>query len=135
MIHGDEERVMFGSPAAPQGAHPRANLKRDAPAKPAEPSIPRTGGTDKNIGEELQKMFANKFKRADKAFMAINEDHKGGISRDEMRKYLEGFGASAELSNMFYDKMDKDGDGSVGLEEFNRIVAPIIHGEEEQNQF
>merc|ERR1712032_423376 len=79
--------------------------------------------------------FARRYKRADKAYLNINQDRDGGISRGELQKYFGGFGAPAEVSDYFYDKMDKNNDGNVDLEEFKRVIAPLIHQEDESGRF
>jgi Ca2+-binding EF-hand superfamily protein len=85
---------------------------------------------NKQVKDNMQRMFANRFKRADKAFLNINQERDGGIDREEMQRYFFGFGAPAEVADFFFDQMDKDGDGTVNLEEFDRVVGPMVHGGE-----
>lgn len=79
----------------------------------------------------LVERIQSKFAQVRKAFRAIDKDHSGTISPDELALVLKEMGLdvqSAEVQGIL-KHMDKDQDGAIEYDEFNEQFGKLIHGD------
>ena len=91
-----------------------------------------------NLNKEDQKdpSDQNEFeKELREAFNDFDEDHSGGISKEEFGNFMRKLGyrpTLVELQEMI-DEVGKDQQGQIGFEEFKQIMTKTIRDEFTQN--
>jgi len=89
-----------------------------------------------NNGPPEKDIEQNEFeKELREAFNDFDEDHSGGISKEELGNFMRKLGyrpTLVELQEMI-DEVGKDQQGQIGFEEFKQIMTKTIRDEFTQN--
>ena len=90
----------------------------------------------KKKDDDLKDAEQNEFERElREAFNDFDEDHSGGISKEEFGNFIRKLGyrpTLVELQEMI-DEVGKDQQGQIGFEEFKQIMTKTIKDEFTQN--
>lgn len=103
--------------------------KLSSKAAEAPPSAPDP--VESMLAERIQ----NKFAQVRRAFRAIDRDHSGTISSEELKLVLKELGIDAKATEVRHiiDHMDSDHDGVIEYDEFNEQFGKLIHGDSSKN--
>lgn len=77
----------------------------------------------------LRNKFANKFSQVRTAWRIADKDKSNQVSVTELRRALVENGIDLAPGDMqlLFDSIDADGSGTIGYEEFRKVVGPAIH--------
>lgn len=80
----------------------------------------------KKLSEVVGKSMAAKFKTVRDCFRFIDEDHNGGVSREELQRLLRQFNYDEEFANELFDLLDGNGSEEIDFNELRAFIGPHI---------
>jgi len=111
-----------------------SNRSRAASARPASRASSR-GGMNMQLVQQMRDKILMKWKTLQQAFRAIDEDHSGSMSVQEMGDQMVRFGLlqPAEVNGrdmqVIFRKCDTSGNGMVDFDEFGKLLGSDFRSE------
>lgn len=80
----------------------------------------------RTLSEHIGKSMAAKFKTVRDCFRFIDEDHNGGVSREELQRLLRQFNYDEKFADEFFDLLDSNGSEEIDFNDLRAFIGPHI---------